>query len=127
MMQIRNCKRRQRGLSSVGWLGVVAIFIFLGVTFIRVFPMYYGQFKLNSVLEKLQEDISIDARSKRAIWDAMYRGMEIQEIRNIKRQDVSMKREKGKTTVTVQYETTSSFIGNLTIGARFKSSVVLNR
>ena len=51
MNKIYRLDKRQRGISTVGWLVVVAIFGLLVVTFFKVFPMYYGNFKLKSALE----------------------------------------------------------------------------
>ena len=127
MNRFTKSRRRQKGLSAVGWLGVAAIFGFLLITFFKVFPMYYGNFKVKTVLENMQQDTSLDVKSKRAIWNAMAKRLSIQEVRGIKREHVTMERKDGKTTITVQYETSSNYILNLFIGARFRESVVINR
>jgi len=120
-------RHRQKGLSGTGWLLVMIIFGFLLVTFFKVFPMYYKNFQVKSVLNSLQEDVVLDVKSKRAIWEAMQKRLFINEVRNIKRENVKMSRKDGKTTVTVDYEIRDSYIGNLFIGAKFSESVVIDR
>ena len=127
MNKIYRLDKRQRGISTVGWLVVVAIFGLLVVTFFKVFPMYYGNFKLKSALEAIQADSSIDAKSKRAIWDSLQKRLFIDEVRSVKRENVSMERKDGKTTVTVSYEMRDSYVGNLFIGASFTESIVIDR
>lgn len=127
MKRLTNSGHRQKGLSSVGWLVIVAIFAMLVVTFFKVFPMYYDNFKLNSSLEAMQNDSSLDPKSKRAIWDSLSKRLYINEVRMIEREHVTMERKDGKTTVTVSYETRDSYIGNLFIGAKFSESVVIDR
>ncbi len=127
MKRLTNSGHRQKGLSSVGWLVIVAIFAMLVVTFFKVFPMYYDNFKLKSSLEALQNDSSLDPKSKRAIWDSLSKRLYINEVRMIEREHVTMKRKDGKTTVMVNYETRDSYIGNLFIGANFSESVVIDR
>ncbi len=117
----------QRGLSMPGWLAIIAICAFLLTTFFKVFPMYYQNYQIKTVLTSIQEDASIDVKSKRAIWDALSKRLYINEVRDIKREHVKMSRKDGKTTITVSYETRDSFVGSLFIGGAFSESVVIDR
>jgi len=119
--------RHQKGISTIGIIAVVGIFALLVVSFFKVFPMYYGNLQLRSVLEAIQQDGEIDPKSKRAIWSSLSKRLYINEVRSIKREHVQMNRKDGKTTITVSYETRDKFIGNLFIGASFTESVVINR
>ena len=127
MKRLSNSGHRQKGMSSVGWIIVFGIFAILIVTFFKVFPMYYGNFKVQKALESLQNDTRVDPKSKRAIWDSLSKRLFIDEVRSVQREHVSMKRKDGKTTVTVTYETRDNLMGNLYIGARFDNSVVIDR
>lgn len=121
-------KHRQKGLSGPTWMIVIAIFSFLVLTFFKVFPMYYQSFQVNSVLKSVQEDASLDVKSKRAIWDSMKKKLFINEVHTvIARENVKMSRKDGKTTITVTYETRDDFIGNLFIGGKFVQTVVIDR
>lgn len=127
MMRNSKLRHRQKGLSSFGWIAIVGIFAFLVVTFFKVFPMYYDNFKVQSALEGVQQDSDVDAKSKRAIWDALSKRLYINEVRTIRRENVTMERKDGKTTVTVSYELRDAYIANMFIGASFTESVVLDR
>ena len=127
MMRISKLRHRQKGLSSVGWIAIAGIFGLLVITFFKVFPMYYDNFKVKTALEGVQTDTDVDAKSKRAIWDSLSKRLYINEVRNIRRENVTMERKDGKTTVTVTYEAQDDYIANLFIGARFTESVVIDR
>lgn len=127
MKRFTKTRHQQKGVSAVGWLLIAVIFGFLLITFFRVFPMYYENFKVRSVLENMAQDQRLDVKSRRAIWQSMQKRLTVQEARSVKREDVSMQRKDGKTTITVNYEIKSDYIGNLFIGARFSESVVINR
>ena len=126
---IRSTKSRhsQKGVTAAGWFIIIAIFAFLVITFFKVFPFYYDNFKLKSSLEALAADTEIDPKSKRAIWDSLQKRLFINEVRNIKRENVTMNRKDGVTTVTVTYEVSQNYIANLFIGARFSEQAVINR
>ncbi len=127
MKRLANPGHRQKGLSTAGWLVIVGVFAMLIITFFKVFPMYYENFKLKSAMEAVQNDSAIDPKSKRAIWESLKKRMYINEVRSIEREHVTMERKDGKTTVTVTYETRDSYIGNLFIGAQFSDSIVIDR
>jgi len=119
---------RQKGFSGPTWLAVFAIFALLVVTFVKLFPMYYDNFKVRNVLESIQEDASLDVKSKRAIWESMKKKLFINEVHTlVLRENVKMSRKDGKTTVTVAYEVRDDYIGNLFIGGEFTESIVIDR
>jgi hypothetical protein len=119
--------RHQKGVSTIGIIAVMGIFGLLVVTFFKVFPMYYGNFKLQTTLEAMQQDGELDPKSKRAIWKSLSKRLYINEVRSIKREHVTMVRKDGKTTITVSYEIRDQYLGNLFIGASFNESVVIGR
>ena len=127
MKRLTNSRQRQKGMSSIGWIAVAGIFGFLLITFFKVFPMYYGNFKLQSALEAVRLDESLDSKSKREIWRSLQKRLYINEVRNIKREHITMERKEGKTTVTVSYDIQDDYVGNLFIGGRFVESIVIER
>jgi hypothetical protein len=127
MKKLSKQGRHQKGVSTIGIIVVMGIFGLLVVTFFKVFPMYYGNFKLQTVLEAMQQDSELDPKSKRAIWSSLSKRLYINEVRSIKREHVKMVRKDGKTTITVNYEIRDNYIGNLFIGASFNESVVIDR
>ncbi|CAD7850879.1 MAG: hypothetical protein [Olavius algarvensis Gamma 3 endosymbiont] len=127
MIRISKLRHRQRGLSSLGWIAVAGFFGLLLISFFKVFPMYYDNFKVKTALEGVQSDNSIDPKSKRAIWDGLSKRLYINEVRSITRENVTMVRKDGETTITVTYETRDDYIANLFIGARFTESIVIER
>ena len=127
MKRLTNSRHRQKGMSSFGWIAVVGIFAFLLITFFKIFPMYYGNYKLQSAMEAVRLDESVDAKSKREIWTSLQKRLYINEVRDVQREHVSMERKDGKTTVTVSYELRDNYVGNLFIGGKFVESIVIER
>jgi flagellar basal body-associated protein FliL len=127
MMKHTKLGNRQKGMSTVGIITIVGIFGFLVVGLVTVFPMYYDNFKLQSSLEALQNDSSVDPKSKQAIWGSLKKRLYINEVRSITKNHVKMIRKDGKTTVTVSYEARDTFVGNMFIGATFEEIIVIDR
>ena len=127
MKRSMSSRHRQKGMSSFGWIAVFGIFALLLILLLKVFPMYYGNYQLKSTLETLVMDDRLNPKSKKEIWESLQRRLLINEVRSIKREDVTMKRKDGKTTITVDYEVRNSFIGPLFIGAHFVEIAVIDR
>ncbi len=127
MKRVTKPRHRQRGLSSAGWILVFAIFALLLVTFLKVFPWYYDNYKLKAALEAMQTDTSIDPKSKREIWNSLQKRLYVESVKSITRENVKMQRKDGKTTVTVSYEVREPYLANLFLGARFEESAVIDR
>jgi hypothetical protein len=75
----------------------------------------------------MAQDAELDVKSKRALWDALSKRLFIDEVRSVTRDNVTMTRKDGKTTITVSYETRDDYIGNMFIGATFVESIVIDR
>ncbi len=127
MKRSTNPRHRQKGMSSFGWIAIFGIFALLLIMFFKIFPMYYGSLKVDTALKNLAQDERVDSKSKREIWLSLQKRLFINEVRNVRREHVSMERKDGKTTVTVDYEVRDDFIGNLFIGGHFVQSVVIER
>ena len=127
MMKHTKARNRQKGMSTVGIITIVGVCGFLVVGFMTIFPMYYDNFKLQTVLEAIQNDTSVDPKSKQAIWGSLQKRLYINEVRSITKDHVKMLRKDGKTTITVSYEARDTFVGNLFIGATFVEIAVIDR
>jgi hypothetical protein len=127
MNKISGTGQRQKGLSFVGWMALVAIFGLLILSFFKVFPIYNEYFTIQSVLTGLTKDEKVDFKSKRAIWNSLSKRLAVNEVYAITPENVTIERKDGKTTITVSYRTQRPYIGNLFIGGIFTESVVTDR
>ena len=118
---------RQRGLSFVSWMAMVAIFGFLILSFFKVFPIYNEYFTIQSVLTRLVKDEKVDFKSKRAIWETLEKRLAVNEVYSITPENVTIQRKDGKTTITISYRAQRPYIGDLFIGGNFTESVVTDR
>ena len=127
MKQAYKLGKRQQGVSAVGWIAIMGLFGLIVISFFKVFPFYYDNFKVQSALEAVALDETIDPKSKRAIWQSLQKRLYINEVRSINREHVTMSRKDGRTTVTVTYQTEDDYIANLYIGGRFNESIEIER
>lgn len=121
-------KQSQQGMTTIGWILVIALFGSIVLTGFKIIPMYLEYLNVQSIMNGIAQDTSIDARSKRDLWGAMEKRFYINQIRDIKRNNVSFSRSKdGVTTVKVDYKVEKPWVAQMYLGAHFTHSVEINR
>jgi len=124
---MRMMSNRQQGMTTIGLMLVLVVLAIIALSAVRIIPIYMENFTIKSVLTAVEQDQRVDAKSKAAIWDALKKRLYINEVREIKRDDVEISRRNGQTTVTITYESRRPYLGPLFIGGSFSESVVINR
>lgn len=117
----------QKGLTTIGWLAVIAIFGSIILTGFKILPMYMEFYQVKSVMESVAEDTAIDSKSRKDLWEAISRHLYINSILSMKKENFTFVREDGVTTVTADYEVRKPYIAQLFIGAHFTHSVEIKR
>ena len=120
-------KNSQQGLTTIGWLAFIGLFGLIVVSGFKVLPMYLDFFTVQSVMDGLTQDESIDARSKRDLWGAVSKRLQINQVQGITLDDFTFSRKNDVTTMTADYEVRKPYIGDLFIGAHFVYSVEIKR
>ena len=120
-------KHSQQGLTTIGWIAVIAIFGSIILTGFKILPMYLEFFNVKAAMEAVAQNPTIDDRSKRDLWLAINNNLRINSVRDLKKENFSFVREDGVTTMTVNYEVRKPYIAQLFIGANFTHSIEIKR
>jgi len=116
-------QKSQKGLTTIGWIVVIGIFGSIVLTGFKILPMYLEYFQVQSIMDNVAANREIDARSKKAIWGAISRQLLVNQIRNIKRENMTVERDKDITKITLDYEVRKPYVAQLFIGGHFTYSV----
>lgn len=117
----------QKGMTTIGWIIIIAIFGSIVLTGLKILPMYLDYFNVKSVVDSVVNDPSIDPKSKKDLWDAISKRLLINQVREIKRENVSFSRKEGVTTIVVDYNVEKPYIAQLYLGARFNYTAEIKR
>jgi hypothetical protein len=120
-------RHSQKGITTAGWIIIIAIFGSIVLTGLKILPMYLDYFNVQTVMDSVANDPSIDAKSKRDLWSAISKRLVINQVRYIKRENVSFSRKEGITTITVEYDVQKPYIAQLYLGAKFTYKVEITR
>ncbi len=119
--------RQQKGFTLVGWLIVIAIFLFFAYLAMILTPVIVGNHTMDRILESLKEEPGITQKSKRQIWRLIENRMLINQVRSVTKDDFEIVKEPNKVVVYLDYEDRVHFAANIYIVFEREKSVELVR
>lgn len=105
--------RKQRGMTLIGWVIVLAIIGVFATAALKILPIYLENYKISSVLAGLKSEFSGKDASREDIRGYLSRRFDVESIRAIKTKDVEIKAQGDSFRVRVNYDSRTTFIGNL--------------
>jgi hypothetical protein len=104
---------RQFGASFFSWLFLIGVLGFAGVMGLRIIPIYLDAYTVDNILEEVATEARTKTMSKNQIWSSIKKRLDINNIRNLSKENFEFKRERGKEVVTLKYAVRTKLVGNL--------------
>jgi hypothetical protein len=120
-------KRKQGGLSLVGFLVVLAVVGFAAYVGMKLFPMYQEYYAVQSAMKGLANEPGIADMDPAKVEDLFFRRLYINYSENVKPQDVKFERMDGGWKMMVNYEVRRPLVGNLDVVGKFDKTQDLTR
>ena len=120
-------KRKQGGLSLLGFLVVLAVVGFAAYVGMKLFPMYQEYYSVRSAMKGLANEPGVADMDPAKIQDLFFRRLYINYSENVKPQNVKFERMEGGWKMRVNYEVRRPLVGNLDVVGRFDSTQELTR
>ena len=112
--------KRQAGLTAISMAVLLVIGAFFVLLALRLVPIYLENFKVRSHLQTLAKDPEIRSMSDEEILDKLFRRFDIDDVDNVKRDDVVIEElEDKKRRITITYEVRTSALANVDMIASF--------
>ena len=115
--------RRERGMTTIGLMTVLAmvgVFIYAGI---RLVPLYLEYFNVVKAVEGLKSDAESGPAAMRI---ALEKRFDIEDIKSLSWRDVEITKEGGSWAVHASYDAQTSFLGNVGFVVHFDKIVVLS-
>ena len=120
-------KRKQGGLSLLGFLVVLAVVGFAAYVGMKLFPMYQEYYSVRSAMKGLANEPGVADMDPAKVQDLFFRRLYINYSENVKPQNVKIERTEGGWKMRVNYEVRRPLVGNLDVVGRFDSTQELTR
>ena len=120
-------KRKQSGLSLVGFLVVLAVVGFAAYVGMKLFPMYQEYYSVQSAMKGLANEPGVADMDPAKVQDLFFRRLYINYSENVKPQNVKFERMEGGWKMRVNYEVRRPLVGNLDVVGKFDRTQELTR
>jgi hypothetical protein len=115
---------RERGISLIGFLLLMAVGSFVILFVVRVAPIYFDHYLIKSTIESLNKDPNLQSKSREEILGLLQNRWDINNIETVKKKDVKLSREEGSLKLQLKYEVSRNVYANLDVVVRFDDEFV---
>ena len=120
-------KRKQKGMTLLGFVIVLAVVGFFAYVAMRLFPMYSEYYSVRSAMKGLANEPGIATQDPARIQDLFFRRLYISYSENVKKEHVKRRRVDNGWEMNVEYEVRRPLVGNLDVVGKFNSVQMLTR
>ena len=118
-------RQRQRGMTFLGMLIVLALCGVVGLAGVRLFPVYLNYFKVVSTLKRVASEARAGGADEGSLRNSIDRHWNIEDITALNEKDVEIKKENGAITLHAEYEDKVPYIANIFLAVDFETSVAV--
>lgn len=118
-----NMRHRQRGMTFIGLLMILALVGVIGYAGIRLVPVYLNYFKITRTMEQVAVEFKGEAPDPGRIRTALDRHWTIEDITSITPKDIEITKEGEGVVMHASYSDAVSFLGNISLTASFDKTV----
>src|SRR5690554_743178 len=120
-------KRKQKGMTLLGFVIVLSVVGFFAYVAMRLFPMYSEYYSVRSAMKGLANEPGIATQDLARIHDLFFRRLYISYSENVKKEHVKLRRVDNGWEMNVEYEVRRPLVGNLDVVGKFQSTQMLTR
>ena len=114
---------RQRGMTTMGLVLVLAMVAFFVLIGLKLYPIYYDSFKVGAALDSLKSDPALVGKTSAEVVDRLMKRLGIDNVDHVEKSDVTVEKSGKGIRVTVDYEARKNIIGNVDVVVSFDKAV----
>jgi hypothetical protein len=115
--------RQQRGMTLIGWIIVLGLIAFFSLLALRLVPIYLDIYRIKETLHSLPQEPYIAQKTSYEIKQMLERKLYINYVESVQAKDFTVTTKGKKTTVGIEHEFTTPFIGNVSLLVDYQDNV----
>lgn len=118
--------QKQRGMTIWGWLFVLGTIGFIALVAMKLFPIYMENMSVKKAVKQVAESSGAAGFNKETAWKALIKQFYIDEVRSVKKEDVTIEvNDEGTKELVISYEIRTSMMANVDAVVWFEERVPL--
>jgi hypothetical protein len=116
----KNAMNKQKGMTTIGWIIMIAFIGFNGLVAINVAPVYFTDSNVKSLWRSLETDTTLIGLSPKKLRQSISKRLRVNNVYDIKKDDIKIKKSKGFHIVSLEYAPRGKIVGSLDYIITFK-------
>lgn len=114
---------RQRGMTTIGLVLVLAMIAFFVLIGLKLYPIYYDSFKVGAALDSLKADPTLAGKTSAEVVDRLMKRLSIDNVDHVEKSDVTVEKSGKGIRVLVEYDARKNIVGNVDVMVSFSKAV----
>ena len=116
---------KQRGMTGLGWLTVLALIGFFTLLIIKLAPIYLDHYSVASTVKSLEKDPQVTKKSPGEIRKLLKKRLKMNYVSDLPKDAIKIKKSSGVLKVDVDYQVKEHLFGNIDLLLTFNEHVEL--
>ena len=112
--------KKQKGLTLISWLAILAVVLFNAIIAMNVVPVYLNDHSVKSMMQNLESDSTLRGETPKKIKEIITKRLRINNIYSIKKEHIKIKKHGDDYVITIEYEPRGRLVGSLDYIVSFK-------
>lgn len=115
--------RRQRGMTFIGLLCILALVGLIGYAGLRLVPLYLNYMKVARSMDAAAAELKSDNPDPGAIRRSLEKHWQIEDISSVEAKEVEIVKNEGGVSLHVSYDDAAPYIDNVSLSVHFDKTV----
>jgi len=115
--------RRQRGMTFIGLLCILALVGLIGYAGLRLVPLYLNYMKVARSMDATAAELKSDNPDPGAIRRSLEKHWQIEDISSVEAKEVEIVKNEGGVSLHVSYDDAAPYVDNVSLSVHFDKTV----
>ena len=115
--------RRQRGMTFIGLLCILALLGLIGYAGLRLVPLYLNYMKVARSMDATAAELKSDNPDPGAIRRSLEKHWQIEDISSVEAKEVEIVKNEGGVSLHVSYDDAAPYVDNVSLSVHFDKTV----
>jgi len=112
--------KKQKGLTLISWLAIIAVVLFNAIIAMNVVPVFLNDHSVKTLMESLETDAAVRGATPKKIKAIITKKLRVNNVYSVTKEHITIKKDHTYYLITIEYEPRGKLIGKLDYIATFQ-------
>jgi hypothetical protein len=119
--------KKQKGLTLISWLGILAVVLFNAIIALNVVPVYINDHSVKTMMRNLETDATVRGKTPKKLKEIITKRLRVNNVYSVTSDHITIKKVKNDYLITIEYQPRGKLIGSLDYIVDFKHEAMVPR